>query len=111
VTGSSLVQAVLLLIGLRGKLPSLRLREIGFSAARTLLAAAAAVVVGRLMAGWIAASSLARDQSALGRALPGAVAAASFAAAFLLLSWGLRSDELLLVAGPVLRRLRKNPAA
>jgi putative peptidoglycan lipid II flippase len=106
VTGSSLVQALLLLIGLRGKLPSLRLGEIGLSAGRTLLAAGAAVVVGRSVAGF-----LAPDPSALGRALPGALAAGAFVTAFLLLSWGLRSDELLLVAGPVLRRVRKNPAA
>ena len=46
-----------------------------------------------------------------GRAWPGLVGSGAFGATFLLLSWGLRSDELLLIAGPVARRLRKKPAA
>jgi hypothetical protein len=36
---------------------------------------------------------------------------AAFLVTFLALAWGLRSDEFLLVAGPILRRLRKKPAA
>jgi hypothetical protein len=35
----------------------------------------------------------------------------AFAVVFLALAWGLRSDEFLLVAGPLLRRLGKKPAA
>jgi putative peptidoglycan lipid II flippase len=106
VTGASLVQAALLWFWLRKKLPTLRLREIGISAARTLLAAGAGVVVGRL-----AASAVGGGSGAWGLALPGLVGSAAFILAFLLLALGLRSDELLIVLHPVMRRLRKKPAA
>jgi putative peptidoglycan lipid II flippase len=106
VTGSSLVQALLLSVWLKKRLPNLRLREIGVSAARTLLAAGAGVVVGRLVA-----SAVAGHPGALGRALPGALGALAFVFSFLTLAWGLRSDELLLVAGPLVRRFRNKPAA
>ncbi len=106
VTGASLAQAVLLLHGLRGRLPDLHLREIGASAFRTLLAAGAAVVVAR----WTA-SALSGGQDAWGRALPGLLGSAAFGAVFLILAWGLRSSELLLIAGPLRRRLRNKPAA
>jgi putative peptidoglycan lipid II flippase len=106
VTGSSLVQAVLLFMWLKKRLPNLRVREIGLSAARTLLAAGAAVVVARLIA-----AAVAGHAGALGRALPGALGSLSFLVTFLALAWGLRSDELLLVAGPIARRLRNKPAA
>jgi putative peptidoglycan lipid II flippase len=106
VTGASLVQAVLLWVGLGKRLPNRRTREIAISGGRTLLAAGAAVVVGRLVV-----SALAGGEGALGLALPGAAGATAFALAFLLLSWGLRSDELLLVSAPLARRLRKKPAA
>jgi putative peptidoglycan lipid II flippase len=108
VTGSSLVQAGLLWLWLGKKLPSLRAREVGISATKTLLAAGGGVVVGRLAAS--AVTGLA-GASAWGRALPGALGAAAFAATFFALAWGLRSDELLLVLGPLFRRLRKKPAA
>jgi hypothetical protein len=39
------------------------------------------------------------------------VGVGSFAVTFLLFAWGLRSDELVLVASPLLRRLRKKPEA
>ncbi len=106
VTGSSLVQAALLWLWLGKKLPSLRLREIGISAGRTLLAAGAGVVVGRL-----AASAVAGKAGALGLALPGLVGSAAFISIFLALAWGLRSDELLLIAHPLRRRFGKKPAA
>ncbi|HVY27568.1 MAG TPA: murein biosynthesis integral membrane protein MurJ [Polyangiaceae bacterium] len=106
VTGSSLVQAVLLFGWLKKRLPNLRVREIGLSAARTLLAAGAAVVVARLVA-----AAVTGHAGALGRALPGALGSISFVSTFLALAWGLRSDELLLVASPIARRLRNKPAA
>ncbi|MES1184248.1 MAG: murein biosynthesis integral membrane protein MurJ [Myxococcales bacterium] len=108
VTGSSLVQAGLLWVRLGKKLPSLRLREVGLSAAKTVLAAGAGVVVGRLVASAVSSSA---DAGAWGRALPGALGAAAFVATFFALAWGLRSDELLMVTGPLVRRLRKKPAA
>jgi len=107
VTGSSLVQASLLWVRLGKKLPTLRLREIGLSAGKTLLAAGAGVAVGRLVAGALTGAS----EGALGRALPGALGATGFLATFLVLAWGLRSDELLMVLGPLSRRLGKKPAA
>jgi len=108
VTGSSLVQAGLLWVRLGKKLPSLRLREVALSAAKTVLAAGAGVVVGRLVASAVSSSA---DAGAWGRALPGALGAAAFVATFFALAWGLRSDELLMVTGPLVRRLRKKPAA
>jgi putative peptidoglycan lipid II flippase len=106
VTGASLVQAVLLWVGLSRRLPTRRTREIAISGGRTLLAAGAAVVVARLVA-----SAVSGGEGALGLALPGAAGAFAFGIAFLLLSWGLRSDELLLVVSPLIRRWRKKPAA
>jgi putative peptidoglycan lipid II flippase len=108
VTGASLVQAALLWLWLQKKLPSLRWREIGFSAGKTLLAASAGVAVGRVVA---AAMASAAGPDALGRALPGALGAASFVVTFLVLAWGLRSDELLAVTEPLFRRLGKKPEA
>jgi putative peptidoglycan lipid II flippase len=106
VTGSSLVQAALLWLRLGKKLPSLRLREIGLSAGRTLLAAGAGVVIGRFVAA--AASG---HTGPLGRALPGALGSLAFVFSFFVLAWGLRSDELLMVTTPLFRRLRNKPAA
>jgi len=106
VTGSSLVQALLLWLWLGKKLPSLRLREIALSGGRTLLAAGAAVVLGRLAAGAISGRP-----GALGAALPGLVGALVFVSAFFVLALGLRSDELLLVLRPLQRRFGKKPAA
>jgi putative peptidoglycan lipid II flippase len=106
VTGSSLVQALLLWFWLAKKLPTLRLREIGVSAAKTLLAAGAGLVAGR-----IGAAAASGNSGAFGLALPGLVGSSGFILTFFALAWGLRSDELLLVTHPLLRRLRKKPAA
>ncbi len=107
VTGASLVQAGLLWGWLGKKLPSLRLAEIGLSAGKTLLAAGAGAAVGRL----VAASVHGAAAGALGLALPGALGALAFLVTFLLLAWGLRSDELLMVTGSLARRFGKKPAA
>lgn len=106
VTGSSLVQAALLWLRLRGKLPSLRLGEIAVSAGKTLLAAAAGVVAGR-----IGAAAASGQAGPLGLMLPGLVGSIAFIFTFFALAWGLRSDELLLIAHPLLRRLRKKAGA
>jgi putative peptidoglycan lipid II flippase len=106
VTGSSLVQAVLLWFFLAKKLPSLRSREIGLSAAKTLLAAVAGLVAGRLGAAVAPGAG-----GALGLLLPGLLGSTCFILTFFALAWGLRSDELTLIAHPLLRRLRKKPAA
>lgn len=106
VTGSSLVQVLLLWFWLAKKLPSLRLGEIAASAGKTLLAACAGVVAGR-----IGAAAASGQDGALGVALPGLVGSVAFVFTFLALAWGLRSDELLLVAHPLWRRLRKKPQA
>lgn len=105
VTGSSFVQAALLWFWLGKKLPSLRLREIGFSAVRTLLAAGAGVVLGRMAAGAVSGGT-----GAWGLALPGLVGSGTFILAFFLLAYGLRSDELLIVLHPLRRRLKKRAA-
>jgi putative peptidoglycan lipid II flippase len=104
ITGASLVQALLLWVWLGKKLPSLHGREIAIAAFRTLLAAGAAVVVARMLAKAVTGS-----EGALGQALPGLVGAGTFGLVFLLFAWGLRSDELVLVASPILRRFRKTP--
>jgi putative peptidoglycan lipid II flippase len=106
VTGSSLVQALLLWFWLGKKVPSLRLREIGLSAGKTVLAAGAGIVAGRL-----GAEAVSGQSGALGLALPGLIGSAAFICTFLVLAWGLRSDELLLVTHPLLRRFRNKPAA
>jgi putative peptidoglycan lipid II flippase len=106
VTGASVVQAALLWAWLGRRLPNPRGREILVSASRTVLAAGAAVVVGRLLA-----QAVSGGGGAWGLALPGLVGSVGFGVAFLLFAWGLRSDELMIVAGPVLRRLRKKPEA
>jgi putative peptidoglycan lipid II flippase len=106
VTGASLVQALLLWAWLGRKLPGRHGGEVLRSALRTLLAAGAAVVVGRLLAQAVAGGS-----DAWGRALPGLLGSAGFGVAFVLFAWGLRSDELQLVAGPLLRRFGKKPEA
>ena len=107
VTGASLVQAGLLWVWLGKRLPCLRLAEIGLSAGKTLLAAGAGAVVGR----WVAGAVSGAGTGALSLAMPGALGALAFLATFLVLAWGLRSDELLLVTGPLARRLGKKPAA
>jgi putative peptidoglycan lipid II flippase len=106
VTGASLVQALLLWLWLGRRLPNVPNRQILVSAGRTVLAAGAAVVVARLLA-----QAVSGGAGAWGLALPGLVGATGFGLAFLLIAWGLRSDELMIVAGPLARRLRKKPQA
>jgi putative peptidoglycan lipid II flippase len=91
VTLSSAVQMLLLFIGLGRRLPSLRMGEIGVSAARTLLASVIAGGAGYLTAD--AASGL-EQGGALRRAFPGVAGAAVFGVVFFVVAYLAKSDEL-----------------
>jgi putative peptidoglycan lipid II flippase len=105
VAGSSTVQMLLLLIGLRWRLGNIGGRELARSAARTSIASALAA-----LAGWAAArlASPATPFSAW-RAWPGVVGTAAFAAVFLSAAWGMESPELetILTAARRARRRRR----
>jgi putative peptidoglycan lipid II flippase len=95
VAGSSAVQMVLLLVGLRRRMGTLHAGTLARSAARTLAASVLAAV-----AGWGAAT------------LAGGIAGmAAFGVVFLLAAWGLRSPELTEISGAVRRRLSSRRAA
>jgi putative peptidoglycan lipid II flippase len=102
VAGSSAVQMVLLLVGLRWRLGTIEWGGLARSAARTL----GASVLGAV-SGWGAARLLAPDRSAsaLLRILPGAAGALAFAFVFLLAAWGMRAPELEEILGAFRRRL------
>jgi len=95
VAGSSAVQMVLLLVGLRRRMGTLHVGALARSTARTLAASVLAAV-----AGWGAAT------------LAGGIAGmAAFGIVFLLAAWGLRSPELTEISGAVRRRLSSRRAA
>jgi putative peptidoglycan lipid II flippase len=104
VTLSSAVQMLLLWLGLGRRLPSLRLGEIGASAART---AAASLVAG--LAGHLAAEFVLRraPSGALGRALPGLAGATIFGAVFFIVAMLVKSAELASLLSAVRRRIRR----
>jgi peptidoglycan biosynthesis protein MviN/MurJ (putative lipid II flippase) len=104
VTLSSAVQMVLLWFGLGRRLPSLRLGEIGGSAARTIVASAAAGIAGYFVAD-VATTSLARG--AVTRAIPGVLGAVVFAAVFFLVAMLVKSPELTSLLAGVRRRIRR----
>lgn len=99
VAGSSAVQMLLLLFGLRRRLGSLREGELLASAARVTaasgVAGAAAWAVVRILGG------------GLGRMVPGLAATLVFGALFVVAAWGLGARELGEVLGPIKRRLRR----
>jgi putative peptidoglycan lipid II flippase len=101
VAGSSAVQMLLLFYGLKKRVGSLRLDEIGASAVRVLGASAIAGVASGALAhvldGAIAGS--------FGRALPGLASALLFVVLFVACAWGLGARELAEVAAPIRRRL------
>lgn len=107
VAGSSAVQMVLLLVGLRRRMGMLEGGTLVRSAARTACASAVAAV-----AGWGAATVLAprAPAGAVLRALPGVAGMAAFALVFALAAWGLRSPELDEILGAVRRRLGRRRA-
>lgn len=103
VAGSSAVQMLLLIYGLKKRVGSLHGAEIAGSAARVLLASAiagaASAAAARLLGGAIGGG--------VGRAVPGLAAALLFAAVFLLAAWGLGARELGELSAPIRRRLSR----
>jgi putative peptidoglycan lipid II flippase len=107
VAGSSAVQMVLLLAGLRWRLGTIEAAALARSAARTAAASGAAAV-----AGWGASVAVGPDEAAaqagpLARALPGVAGMAAFAAVFVAVAWGLRAPELAEIARAISRRVRR----
>lgn len=96
IAGSSAVQMLFLLYGLRRRLPDLHLGEIGGSFARIL---AASVIAG------VAAAAVARILD--GRRVPGLAGGVLFVVIFAIASWGLRAPELSEIGAPLRRRLRR----
>ncbi|HTQ42284.1 MAG TPA: murein biosynthesis integral membrane protein MurJ [Polyangiaceae bacterium] len=90
VAGSSAVQMLLLLAGLRWRMGTIRGGDLARSVWRTLFASVVASV-----AGWGAA-----------RVAGGLGAMAAFAAVYLLAAWGLRSPELREIGGALSRKVR-----
>jgi putative peptidoglycan lipid II flippase len=122
VAGSSAVQMVLLLAGLKRRMGSLEGATLARSAARTVAASVLASA-----AGWGAAVALAPEAgegvavlrehivagvlggppNGFARALPGLGGLAAFGLVFALAAWGLRSPELDEIARAVSRRVRR----
>lgn len=104
VGGSSAVQMVLLFVGLKWRLGTIRAAELGGSVARVM---AASVIAG--VAGWGASHGLpdAWTAGSFGRALPGLVGLAVFGALYFAVAWGVGSPELAELWAPVKRRLRR----
>jgi putative peptidoglycan lipid II flippase len=103
VTGSSLVQAALLVFALRKRLPELRGRDVLPSAVRTTIASVAAVVVAVIVARALAAFGVRGVRSMLALAIEGA----TFAIAFVVTARLVGSAELDALATAALRRLRR----
>ncbi|HEY6725369.1 MAG TPA: murein biosynthesis integral membrane protein MurJ [Polyangiaceae bacterium] len=109
VAGASGAQMILLWVLLKSRLDHLHTRDILGSAAKSLLAAAAAGATGLF-----AARALQAGEGGhwLARMLPGVVGASIFGATFLVTAKLLKSEELSAIGGPLLRRLaRRRPAA
>jgi len=103
VAGSSAVQMVLLVVGLKWRLGTVRSREIGASLARIVLASTVAGV-----AAWGACRVAAGVAGgAAGRALPGLAGIAVFGVLYFAVVWGLGSREVDELAKPVRRRLAR----
>jgi putative peptidoglycan lipid II flippase len=103
VAGSSAVQMVLLFIGLKMRLGTVRSRELGSSTVRIVAASIVAAA-----AGWGTARILAGlGEGAIARALPGLAGVLVFGVFYLAVAWGLGSREVSELAGPVRRRLKR----
>ena len=103
VAGSSAVQMVLLFVGLKMRLGTIRGRELASSTARI---AAASVVAAA--AGWGAARILGGlGEGPIARALPGVAGVLVFGILYFAVAWGLGSPEVAELAGPVRRRLAR----
>ncbi len=99
VAGSSFVQMVLLFVGLKMRLGTIRARELVSSVMRTVLASAIAGACA-----WALARLL---DAPLARGL---VAGGVFSAVFFVAAWGARSEELDHILGGVRRRLGRTRA-
>jgi putative peptidoglycan lipid II flippase len=104
VTISSAVQMVLLWVWLARRIPSLRLREIGISAARTAAASLVALGLAHLV---VLELDFGVRTTPLARALPGLASLVVFVVVFFLAAALLRSPELDAIGAPVRRRLRR----
>jgi putative peptidoglycan lipid II flippase len=103
VAGSSAVQMILLFVGLKMRLGTIRGRELGSSIARIAFASLVAAV-----AGWGAARILSgMGTGPFERALPGLAGVLVFGALYFAVVWGLGSRELVELSGPVRRRLAR----
>jgi putative peptidoglycan lipid II flippase len=103
VAGSSAVQMVLLFVGLKMRLGTIRASELGSSTARI---AAASVVAA--VAGWGAARILSGlGEGPFARAMPGLAGVVVFGILYFAVAWGLGSREVAELAGPVRRRLAR----
>jgi putative peptidoglycan lipid II flippase len=98
VAGSSAVQMLFLVIGLRMRLGALRGAEILASAAR---------VVGASCIAGAAAWAVARLLTDVPRWLPGIAASLAFVALFVVAAWALGARELAEIGAPLKRRLRR----
>jgi putative peptidoglycan lipid II flippase len=108
VAGSSAVQMVLLLVGLKWRMGSVCGRSLAASTLRTAFASAVAAVPAWSIARWLAPAG---PSGAAARALPGLAGVAAFFLAFGGVAWVLGSPELAEILGAVRRRLaRKRPA-
>ncbi len=107
VAGSSAVQMVLLLVGLRWRMGTIEGGALARSTLRTLAASVLASVAGAGAARLLAPSGPA---GAVVRALPGVVGLGAFGVAFGLAAWGMRSPELEEILGTVRRRLARRAA-
>jgi putative peptidoglycan lipid II flippase len=106
VAGSSAVQMVLLLIGLKWRMGTVRGGELFASVART---GAASVVAGA--AAWGAARLLQDLGSGpIARVVPGALGALVFVALYAVLVWGLGAREVDELAAPIRRRFGRRRA-
>ena len=103
VAGSSAVQMVLLFVGLKMRLGTIRGRELASSTSRIALASVVAAA-----GGWGAARILSgMGTGPLVRALPGLAGVAVFGLHYFAVVWGLGSRELVELSGPIRRRLAR----
>jgi len=102
VSGSSLVQMALLWAMLARRVPSLRMIEVGGSAARTLAASLAGAGLGLIA---VRALQLPAAAGPVGRMIPAITACGVFGVVFLCVAWLLRSPELRQLASGLRRRL------
>ena len=101
VGGSSAVQMILLLCGLKWRLGTIRAAELARSSARTLAASGIAAVAG-WAAARLASPAGARAATGTGPAVCGTLA---FGVVFLAAAWGMRSPELDEIGAAVRRKL------